>query len=596
MVELHEDTRGKSALIAGAEDRSWRQLSNDKGLVDSYLCAVETTGGSYTRQAFCGRRFDRARLDRCYISEGAEWMHVINQGRNHEMASGARLNLNKTTIIPLTHDILPDWLLQTGCQIAKEGDRHRYLGILEGVDILDEEITADIQTRYEKHLKHWANMLLTWPEKLLLCKSILNSLPHYTLMTVRLSPQGMKKVKKVTRDFLWGENERGNKKKPLIAWEIFERRKQDGGLCWVSLTDMAAAFLMKNVTKLIVGEGEEWIEMAQQIIMQKVRTLARPQEVKTWNATEILLGIGKITTPSSPTLDRMLKTWFRTRKMLKWKPRAGKYPNTRPISFYIMLLQKNREIELAETRLLRKAARKAKISNFSQLQRQDGNRISFTMKLQEKGVPIDSHLLNALQKVDTAFPTLQATDINWTQADGWEWENLPHRGEQAWRLTTAAWRKLMYLTPKQDTKFNQRWGIQDTKLQWNTRWKRLWAGKATQRTKIRLWRYIRRGYFTNHKAKEWGIGDGICARCKLEVETFEHAVWNCPRIQKRTACMAFNTREQKDNPNGRTGTPHQSNRSGVGNPPQASGGNAAAPHNPANELEREESGTVQRKR
>ncbi|KAL3694685.1 hypothetical protein R1sor_008336 [Riccia sorocarpa] len=44
MVELPEDCRGKSALLNGAEARSWKQL---------------------------------ARLDRIYLSHGADWIHLV---------------------------------------------------------------------------------------------------------------------------------------------------------------------------------------------------------------------------------------------------------------------------------------------------------------------------------------------------------------------------------------------------------------------------------------------------------------------------------------------------------------------------------------
>ncbi|KAL3683336.1 hypothetical protein R1sor_001358 [Riccia sorocarpa] len=79
MVELYEDSKGKSALVSGAEARSWKYLAESKGLIDAYLCAVTTTGGLFTRQAFCGLRYDRARLDRIYVSEGAEWLELVKE-------------------------------------------------------------------------------------------------------------------------------------------------------------------------------------------------------------------------------------------------------------------------------------------------------------------------------------------------------------------------------------------------------------------------------------------------------------------------------------------------------------------------------------
>ncbi|KAL3691832.1 hypothetical protein R1sor_005483 [Riccia sorocarpa] len=121
-----------------------------------------------------------------------------------EKASGACFNLQKTTIIPLSEDPVPPWLTATGCRIANAEDRFR-------------------------RINHWATKLLTWPAKLILCRNVLGALPYYTLTTVGLSTQGMTLLQKATRDFLWGQNEMGRNKKPLIAWKHFERRKEDGG-------------------------------------------------------------------------------------------------------------------------------------------------------------------------------------------------------------------------------------------------------------------------------------------------------------------------------------------------------------------------------
>ncbi|KAL3691751.1 hypothetical protein R1sor_005402 [Riccia sorocarpa] len=90
----------------------------------------------------------------------------MNTLAEFEKASGARLNLQKTTVIPLFEGAVPAWLTETGYQIATTEDRFRYLGVLTGVDVLDQEITEDIRTKYHKRLHHWVNKMLTWPAKI----------------------------------------------------------------------------------------------------------------------------------------------------------------------------------------------------------------------------------------------------------------------------------------------------------------------------------------------------------------------------------------------------------------------------------------------
>ncbi|KAL3686920.1 hypothetical protein R1sor_013229 [Riccia sorocarpa] len=82
-VELQDNSKGKSALISGAEERAWKRLTYRTDMVEAYLAAVDTEGGLFTRLAFCGERFDRARLDRFYLSNGGDWCHLIKKVKHH---------------------------------------------------------------------------------------------------------------------------------------------------------------------------------------------------------------------------------------------------------------------------------------------------------------------------------------------------------------------------------------------------------------------------------------------------------------------------------------------------------------------------------
>ncbi|KAL3676909.1 hypothetical protein R1sor_026857 [Riccia sorocarpa] len=63
-----EDSNGKSALMQGSEERAWRRMVNRTDSIDAYMAAVCTKGGLFTRMAFCGQRYDQARLDHFCLS------------------------------------------------------------------------------------------------------------------------------------------------------------------------------------------------------------------------------------------------------------------------------------------------------------------------------------------------------------------------------------------------------------------------------------------------------------------------------------------------------------------------------------------------
>ncbi|KAL3677809.1 hypothetical protein R1sor_020765 [Riccia sorocarpa] len=77
-VELEDDSCGKSTLIRGREDRMWKSMAIELGMVDMYFCSASLIGDRFTRSAKRGERQDRARLDRVYMTRGASWVNYIH--------------------------------------------------------------------------------------------------------------------------------------------------------------------------------------------------------------------------------------------------------------------------------------------------------------------------------------------------------------------------------------------------------------------------------------------------------------------------------------------------------------------------------------
>ncbi|KAL3676174.1 hypothetical protein R1sor_026122 [Riccia sorocarpa] len=86
-VELPEDSRGKTVQIKGREERQWRQMSLEKGLVDGMFVAASTEGQRLTRIARRRSRLDCSRLDRVYITRGAEWIDHVRSVTHHHTSS-----------------------------------------------------------------------------------------------------------------------------------------------------------------------------------------------------------------------------------------------------------------------------------------------------------------------------------------------------------------------------------------------------------------------------------------------------------------------------------------------------------------------------
>ncbi|KAL3694435.1 hypothetical protein R1sor_008086 [Riccia sorocarpa] len=78
-VELPEDTQGASNLLNGRELRRWKEMMRASELVDAFFVAVKRRGSRFTRQRIRSDRVEFARLDRCYFTEGADWIEQVEE-------------------------------------------------------------------------------------------------------------------------------------------------------------------------------------------------------------------------------------------------------------------------------------------------------------------------------------------------------------------------------------------------------------------------------------------------------------------------------------------------------------------------------------
>ncbi|KAL3675636.1 hypothetical protein R1sor_025584 [Riccia sorocarpa] len=86
-TEVPEDARGKSALVRGSEARFWRNMTMERGLVDCFFCTAVNTGTRFTRFAKRRGRMDCSRLDRIYLTQGAQWVDHVKEVVHHSSKS-----------------------------------------------------------------------------------------------------------------------------------------------------------------------------------------------------------------------------------------------------------------------------------------------------------------------------------------------------------------------------------------------------------------------------------------------------------------------------------------------------------------------------
>ncbi|KAL3691404.1 hypothetical protein R1sor_005055 [Riccia sorocarpa] len=129
-VELREDSRGRSAVVKGSEERQWRELSLRLGLIDCFFCAASLAGTRFTRMAKRRRRIDCARLDRTYLTQGGNWLDHVRRVEHHR-----------------TRVILDHMHVSTDIQLIPEDGRRRVEGYfkMSHFDLRDPAVTQRVR-------------------------------------------------------------------------------------------------------------------------------------------------------------------------------------------------------------------------------------------------------------------------------------------------------------------------------------------------------------------------------------------------------------------------------------------------------------------
>ncbi|KAL3687387.1 hypothetical protein R1sor_013696 [Riccia sorocarpa] len=171
----------------------------------------------------------------CITAEERQFEKLKEVIKEFENASGARLNLQKSIVMQLRSQQHPDWMGQTGCEIAGLGSSFKYLGVATSSHVDEKAVTQEI------------------------------------LMSIGFCKDGLEELERLCRNFLWGWNEEGNPKHALIAWERITQENVNGGLGWMSFRNISDALNVRLVSLILEGGDTEWIHLARSFILRTLR-------------------------------------------------------------------------------------------------------------------------------------------------------------------------------------------------------------------------------------------------------------------------------------------------------------------------------------
>nr|XP_025628468.1 uncharacterized protein LOC112721637 [Arachis hypogaea] len=149
--------------------------------------------------------------------------------RCFELMSGLSINFEKSNLIPVncSQELVSRMCQLLGCQEATLPVK--YLGISLGANPRLVKTWKPILDKIEEKLSLWKAKVLSKAGKLVLIKSVINSLPIYYLSLYKMPSAVARRIITLQMRFLWGKDD-GQPGMALVKWELVQAPKKLGGL------------------------------------------------------------------------------------------------------------------------------------------------------------------------------------------------------------------------------------------------------------------------------------------------------------------------------------------------------------------------------
>jgi hypothetical protein len=445
----------------------------------------------------------------------------------YEKASGAKLNLEKSIIVPIALQQIPDWLTETRCIIAAEGEVIKYLGAPYGNKLTSQTTQKFCLEKLSKRITTYAPQFLTFTGRVQIVKQVLMSMPTYHLMYLNLPAATHNKINRICKDFIWGYNKEGEQKTPLISWERLCRFKKHGGLAIKDVKTQNLALLARWTTNLFTNKTSEWTRLYKaNLELLNWRNKKNNRRYNYSTLDKVLFD-----NPTSFKKFNYTKTlwnaWLELRPLLEYKVRNAVIPNHWNITDLLKLLPSLKNTSVDHMKRIRYFFSILKVRTVEDLWDKRTNQWKiFTRKINRiRGIP--QWAIAALDKCLDEIKTAQTTNNQRSNLiDNWKWKYITSP-LGSMNITTKQAYQLLYQTKPDILQLNRWWNVNDCDRIWKKRWQLLWTSDISLRARTFIWRIVSNGLFNNERALKFLHGTGDCKLCSGQKEDNAHIFFNC---------------------------------------------------------------------
>ncbi|KAL3697642.1 hypothetical protein R1sor_011718 [Riccia sorocarpa] len=301
------------------------------------------------------------------------------------------------------------------------------------------------------------------------------------------------------------------------------------------LAKKAATLKMRLVARILDGEKESWIEMAELLITAGFAK-KKVNRGKERTAAEILLMETPSTMPESRTLKHILTGWKQGRGKLQPQLENAVIHNQTEVEKLITAVggfaKQRDQVWTPTIRRLRtmrvKTIDDLKTGPLSRLITAD--KLGYLPDRWEVEGPSSEPITHIKGWVGRSSE--DGSSI--TDKKLWKWPNEERDEDQfSWQRTNAEWREVIQKQYRLREKSNASWGVSWDTNKWEMLWKSLWQAPLFTRDKLWVWRVLNKGFFTMERAATMGMAEPICGRCKAATENVDHLFYMCSETKRQ---------------------------------------------------------------
>lgn len=152
-----------------------------------------------------------------------------------------------------------------------------------------------------------------------------------------LNTQGFVDLERISRDILWGKNELGEHRKPLVSWTDIAISNVEGGVGIENLYNTSLALKMRWCGCLFTEDDKAWTQLAWAGVARSLNFVFHRRMRRRWTATKAFLLDDKMHIPGSPLLRDLFKGFNLTHTRLYFQPAGACLPSQLTIEQLMLL-------------------------------------------------------------------------------------------------------------------------------------------------------------------------------------------------------------------------------------------------------------------